>query len=167
MTRRLFIRGLLGLILASPLIQYPMGAIVQAKTQLRKVRKSRREWKASLSKGQFYILREEGTEAPYSSPLLGNKQKGTYVCAGCDLPLFTSEMKYNSRTGWPSFTTYIDGSLGTRLDFLFIIPRTEYHCARCEGHQGHIFKDGPPPNYRRYCNNGLALKFLPDTKNPG
>ena len=156
-------RGLLGLILAGPLIQHAMGGTERETRKLRKVRKSRREWKAYLSKGEYHILREEGTEAPYSSPLLNNEKKGIYVCVGCDLPLFTSEMKYDSQTGWPSFTTFIEGNLGTRFDFRLIIPRREYHCARCDGHQGHVFKDGPPPKYRRYCNNGLALKFIPES----
>ena len=107
------------------------------------------------------MLREEGTERPFSSPLNENKQQGLYVCAGCELPLFTSEMKFDSGTGWPSFFTAIEGRLETRLDFKLLLPRTEYHCARCGGHQGHLFKDGPPPTGQRWCNNGVALKFMP------
>ena len=123
---------------------------------------SKREWKKRLTPEQFHILREEGTEAPYSHPLTKEKRPGTYLCAGCDLPLFTSDMKYDSGTGWPSFYDAIEGSFKTKTDYKIIVPRTEYHCARCEGHHGHIFKDGPKPTGLRYCNNGTALKFMPE-----
>jgi peptide-methionine (R)-S-oxide reductase len=118
-------------------------------------------WKTRLDEDEFYVLRKEGTEAPFSSPLNDEKRAGTFVCAGCALPLFTSEAKYESGTGWPSFFQPIDGNVETKRDFKLVIPRTEYHCARCGGHQGHIFKDGPRPTGLRYCNNGVALDFVP------
>ena len=119
------------------------------------------EWRAVLSRAEFNILFEEGTEPPGSSPLNHVKEKGTFVCAACYLPLFESETKYESGTGWPSFYQAIEGLVGTKLDLKLIWPRTEYHCARCGGHQGHVFEDGPQPTGLRYCNNGLAIKFVP------
>ena len=119
------------------------------------------EWKNKLSKEQYYVLREEGTEKPNSSPLNNEKREGIFACAGCDLELFESFMKYDSGTGWPSFFDVISGHVETRKDFKLIWPRTEYHCTRCGGHQGHVFNDGPKPTGLRYCNNGVALKFIP------
>lgn len=124
---------------------------------------SEAEWKKRLSPEQFYILREEGTERAGTSPLNQEKRAGVFVCAGCALPLFTSEMKYDSGTGWPSFFTNIPGAIGTKRDFKLILPRTEYHCVRCGGHHGHVFGDGPPPTGERWCNNGTALRFIPKT----
>ncbi len=119
------------------------------------------QWKQRLTPMQFDILREEGTERAYSSPLDREKRAGVFACAGCGLPLFTSAMKYDSRTGWPSFITVIPGAVGIRTDTKFFVRRTEYHCTRCGGHQGHLFDDGPPPTGLRYCNNGVALSFIP------
>lgn len=119
------------------------------------------EWKKRLSPAQYHVLRHEGTERAGSSPLNEEKRAGVFVCAGCDLPLFTSEMKYESGTGWPSFFTTIPGAFDTKKDYLLVWPRIEYHCARCGGHHGHVFDDGPQPTRQRWCNNGVALKFLP------
>ena len=118
------------------------------------------EWKDRLTDVEFHVLRKEGTERPFTSPLNDNKAAGTYVCAGCALPLFTSETKFDSGTGWPSFYQAIDGAIETKVDRKLFVPRTEYHCARCGGHQGHVFKDGPRPTGLRYCNNGVALNFV-------
>lgn len=120
------------------------------------------EWRKRLDKMQYNVLREEGTERAGTSPLNDEKRAGVYACAGCDLPLFTSEMKFDSGTGWPSFFTTIPGVFETKTDRHLIYARTEYHCTRCGGHHGHIFDDGPRPTGLRYCNNGVALKFIPN-----
>ncbi len=122
---------------------------------------ARDEWRKRLGPQAYHVLREEGTEYAGSSPLDHEKRPGVFVCAGCGQPLFTSEMKFDSGTGWPSFFTTIADAFETRTDFKLILPRTEYHCRRCGGHHGHVFKDGPAPTGLRYCNNGLALTFLP------
>ena len=128
---------------------------------IQKLTLSRDEWKKRLTPEQFAVLREEATERAGSSPLNNEKRKGYFACAGCDLPLFTSESKYESGTGWPSFFAPIAARVDTKTDFKIILPRTEYHCARCGGHQGHVFDDGPKLTGKRYCNNGVALKFVP------
>jgi peptide-methionine (R)-S-oxide reductase len=122
---------------------------------------SKEEWRKRLDAAQFNVLREEGTERPGSSPLNNEKRPGVFVCIGCGLPLFTSDMKYESGTGWPSFFTTIPAVFGTSTDYKLILPRTEYHCIRCGGHHGHVFNDGPAPTGQRWCNNGVALKFIP------
>ena len=122
---------------------------------------SQEEWRARLSDAAYRVLREEGTERPFTSPLNDEKRAGVFHCAGCDLPLFASETKYDSGTGWPSFWDALPGALGTSLDNKLFYTRVEYHCARCLGHQGHVFEDGPAPTGLRYCNNGVALTFRP------
>jgi peptide-methionine (R)-S-oxide reductase len=127
-----------------------------------KIDRPESEWKTLLSEPAYTVLRREGTERPFTSPLNDEKRKGRFVCAGCGQVLFTSDMKFDSGTGWPSFFTTLPGAFETRRDFKLILPRTEYHCARCGGHHGHVFDDGPAPTGLRYCNNGVALRFEPD-----
>jgi peptide-methionine (R)-S-oxide reductase len=126
-----------------------------------KITKTDDEWKKLLESTAYRVLRHEDTERPFTNPLHENHASGIYYCAGCDLPLFSSEHKYDSHTGWPSFWQPIDPKvIESRTDFKLILPRTEVHCARCGGHQGHVFKDGPKPTGLRYCINGAALKFV-------
>jgi peptide-methionine (R)-S-oxide reductase len=122
---------------------------------------SESDWKDRLTAEEFNVLRREGTERPWTSPLNDEKRDGVFVCKGCELPLFTSDTKYDSRTGWPSFFDVIEGNISTKVDKKLFLPRTEYHCARCGGHQGHVFTDGPRPTGLRYCNNGVAISFVP------
>lgn len=119
------------------------------------------DWRNVLTDQQYSVLRKEGTERPGSSPLNAEHRQGEFACAGCNLALFTSDTKFESGTGWPSFFNFIEGRIQTKTDFKIGYPRTEYHCVRCGGHQGHVFKDGPKPTGLRYCNNGVALKFMP------
>jgi peptide-methionine (R)-S-oxide reductase len=160
MDRRNFLARALGGLAGVAAFAHATTGRAQGPTIARIVR-TEAEWKKVLTPAQFHVLREEGTERPFSSPLNDEKRKGTFVCAGCELALFESRTKYDSGTGWPSFYDHIHGNVETRVDFKLIYPRTEYHCARCGGHQGHVFDDGPKPTGLRYCNNGVALKFIP------
>jgi peptide-methionine (R)-S-oxide reductase len=128
---------------------------------IEKITKTDAEWRKVLSARQYDVLRQEGTEAPFTSPLNDEKHRGEFVCAGCGLELFPSKFKFDSGTGWPSFYDVLPGRVEFRTDHKLVLPRTEYHCARCGGHHGHVFDDGPPPTGLRYCNNGVALRFVP------
>lgn len=119
------------------------------------------EWKARLTPAEYAVLRHEDTERAFTSPLNAEKRAGAFHCAGCDLALFASDTKFDSGTGWPSFWDVLPGAVGTKIDKALFYARTEYHCARCLGHQGHVFEDGPEPTGLRYCNNGVALTFKP------
>ena len=130
-----------------------------------KLTKPPSEWQELMSPQEYAVLFEEGTERAFTSPLNDEKRAGTYICAACNLPLFTSDAKFDSGTGWPSFTHPIEGHLESKRDFKLIWPRTEYHCNRCGGHQGHVFSDGPAPTGQRWCNNGVAVRFIPEGEN--
>jgi peptide-methionine (R)-S-oxide reductase len=130
--------------------------------KIARLEKPKAEWRKLLKREEYEVLFEEATEPPFTSPLNKEKRQGSYICAACYLPLFSSKTKYDSGTGWPSFYEPLEGRLGTKRDWKLIRPRTEYHCVRCGGHQGHVFDDGPKPTGQRWCNNGVALRFIPE-----
>jgi peptide-methionine (R)-S-oxide reductase len=134
----------------------------RADEKIEKLDRSKEYWRDLLDKNAYGVLFEEKTERAFTSPLNDEKRTGTYICAACFLPLFESSAKFDSGTGWPSFFQPIPGRMGTKKDFKLVWPRTEYHCIRCGGHQGHVFNDGPPPTNQRWCNNGVALLFVPE-----
>jgi peptide-methionine (R)-S-oxide reductase len=160
MHRRSFLLGSLAAFLIGA-CRRRSGADDKLPSGIQPVRHSEEEWRKILTPEQFAVLRDEATEPAGSSPLNDEHRDGTFVCAGCELELFTSKMKFDSGTGWPSFVTTIPGHVGTKSDYKILVRRTEYHCIRCAGHQGHVFDDGPPPTGQRWCNNGVALKFVP------
>lgn len=127
------------------------------------IEKSEKEWREMLTPEQFQVLRKHGTERAFTSPLDKQYGSGTYICGGCGQPLFTSETKYDSGTGWPSFYAPIEGAIATSIDRSLFMTRVETHCSRCGGHLGHVFEDGPQPTGQRYCMNGVALEFVPET----
>lgn len=159
--RRRFMKLALGATFISAISPWLSAGRALAAEIISKLVKTNEEWKKILTTPQYEILRKEGTERPFTSPLLNEHREGTFVCVACDLPLFLSSMKYDSGTGWPSFFDAIPDHLGKSTDYKLLAPRTEYHCARCGGHHGHVFDDGPQPTGLRYCNNGEALKFIP------
>lgn len=163
MTRRQFLKNAIGVCAILPFLRLNLtGHAMAADETIEKITKSDTEWKKELPPESYDVLRHEGTERPFTSPLNNEKHKGMFVCRGCDLPLFPSSYKFDSGTGWPSFFDVIPGHIETKSDHALFMERTEYHCARCGGHQGHVFNDGPKPTGLRYCNNGVALKFIPD-----
>lgn len=157
--RRGFLAAASALAIAVPSSSLAAARDAYANSPYRKITDA--EWRKRLPAASYRILRHEDTERPGSSPLLKEKRKGTFACLGCGLPLFSSTTKYESGTGWPSFYRALPGALATKTDHKIGVPRTEYHCAQCLGHQGHVFDDGPRPTGLRYCNNGFALKFVP------
>jgi len=159
MNRRTLLRSL-GALAALPLLPKLAGAASAPATAIAPLKKSLDEWQKLLSPASFDVLFREGTERAFSSPLNDEHHSGTFICAACYLPLFTSDNKFDSGTGWPSFTQPITGHIAKKDDYKLIVRRTEYHCIRCGGHQGHVFDDGPDPRGERWCNNGVALNFV-------
>ncbi len=165
MKRRVLLKSLTTLAILPLITACSRGqAIASTTNTVIPLNKPNEAWRESLSPEAYQVLFEEDTERPSTSALNYEDRDGVFICAACYLPLFESAYKYESGTGWPSFTQPIAGHVATRRDFKMIIPRTEYHCARCGGHQGHLFNDGPPPRRERWCNNGVALQFVPDGK---
>jgi peptide-methionine (R)-S-oxide reductase len=165
MNRRVFLTGAVSTAMAAAMSGRAISADsdnLQASAAFPPIDKTDQEWKQLLGELPYQVLFEEATERPWTSPLNDEKRDGTYVCAACYLPLFHSKTKFDSGTGWPSFYQPIEGRTGTKKDWKLLFPRTEYHCARCGGHQGHVFNDGPEPTGQRWCNNGVALRFVPD-----
>jgi peptide-methionine (R)-S-oxide reductase len=162
MNKRLFLQAgvvIVGATLLPRFFNQRTEIMAASKTEF-EITKSEAEWKTTLTPEQFRVLRKHGTERAFTSPLDKEYAKGTYICAACELPLFTSETKFNSGTGWPSFFDPIEGGVGSTVDRSFLMTRTEIHCSRCGGHLGHVFNDGPAPTGKRYCMNGVALKFI-------
>ena len=162
MERRGFVRLVWGVVPALGFWKLNWSGQALAGERIGKLVLDNAEWKKRLTPGQYDILREEGTERPFTSPLSNEKHRGLFVCLACDLPLFPAKFKYDSGTGWPSFFDVLTGHVETKTDLTLLPPRTEYHCARCGGHHGHVFNDGTKPTGLRYCNNGLVLKFVHD-----
>jgi peptide-methionine (R)-S-oxide reductase len=158
MNRRASLKIFLGLVSGMALLSASKASLAFV------LNKTKTEWRGLLPGRSYVVLFEEATERAGSSPLLKEKRAGTYVCAACYQPLFKSDKKYDSRTGWPSFFDVLPSAIETKRDHRTFVPRTEYHCARCGGHQGHVFNDGPRPTGLRYCNNGLALRFVPENE---
>jgi peptide-methionine (R)-S-oxide reductase len=167
LTRKQFLHRLVGL--ATPLALPACTTVAReaervGRSDIARLDKPLDEWRHLLAADTFRVMFEADTERPGSSALNEEHRRGTFICAACYLPLFDSATKYESGTGWPSFYASVAGRLGTERDFKLILPRTEYHCIRCGGHQGHRFKDGPEPTGERWCNNGVALRFIAATE---
>jgi peptide-methionine (R)-S-oxide reductase len=163
-SRRLLLAGAGGVAVLAGL-RWLQGSNVEAAASF-EIEKPDADWRRLLTSAQYNVLRRQGTEQPFSSALNHEKRKGTFACAGCDLPVFSSDTKFESGTGWPSFYRPLPDAIGTSEDRAYLMKRTEVHCRRCGGHLGHVFDDGPPPTGLRYCMNGVALKFTPEAGGP-